>query len=155
MRSYVILIGHDMAEQTQNLQNHVRFDPPYHFFVAIVALAAIPFAGWNIWKNPGLASVAHLIAAVALAVAVFKIRTYALKVQDRVIRLEERLRLKDLLPETTRKRIGELDKAQLVALRFAPDEEIPALVEKVLASKMGSKEIKQSIKNWRGDYWRI
>ena len=79
----------------------------------------------------------------------------ALKVQDRVIRLEERLRLAELLPDRTRPRIGELTESQLVALRFASDGESPALVEKALATGMKSKEIKKAIQNWRPDYFRV
>jgi hypothetical protein len=144
-----------MAQIPQTYKNHTRFDPPFHFFVAIVAIAAVPLALWSLWKQPGLASAAHVVAALALVVGVLKIRLYALKVQDRVIRLEERLRLAQLLPEKTRKHIGDLTEKQLVALRFASDEELPELVERVLSSKMEPKEIKKSIKSWRPDYFRV
>jgi hypothetical protein len=144
-----------MPPTPQNYQNHTRYDPPYHFFVLMVALAAVPFSLWSLWKQPGLASVAHVIAGCALVVAVLKIRTYPLKVQDRLIRLEERMRLQQLLPEKTRSRIGELTESQLVALRFASDEELPDLVEKVLAGRMESKEIKKTIRNWRPDNFRV
>jgi hypothetical protein len=84
-----------------------------------------------------------------------KIRLYALKNQDRIIRLEERLRLQRLLPEQLQARIDELTEPQLVGLRFASDAELPGLVEKTLGGKWGAKEIKQAIQIWRADYWRV
>ena len=144
-----------MPQTPQTYENHTRFDPPYTFFLGPVALLSVPFALWTLWQNPGLATVAHVVAALAFVIAVVKIRTYALKVQDRVIRLEERLRLMELLPEKTRKRIGELTEGQLVALRFASDAEVPALVEKVLETGMKGKEIKKAIQTWRPDYFRV
>jgi hypothetical protein len=106
-------------------------------------------------RNPGLSAGWFVVLALAAAIAVVKIRTYALKAQDRVIRLEERLRMAQLLSEPLRRRTGELTEAQLVGLRFAPDAELPALVEKALAGKMPQREIKQAIVNWRADYFRV
>lgn len=85
----------------------------------------------------------------------FKARSYPLKAQDRVIRLEERLRLAMVLPDRLRGRIGELSESQLIALRFAPDSELETLVDRVLAGNLDSKQIKESIQNWRADYFRI
>ena len=84
-----------------------------------------------------------------------KARMYATKLQDRIIRMEERQRLYGLLPETLRARIGELSEAQLVGLRFASDAELPGLVEETLAKKLSAAQIKKSIKVWRPDYFRV
>jgi len=124
-------------------------------FVLPVAAINILAAIWNLVRSPGMGSAWLVVLALAGAVAVVKIRTYALKVQDRVIRLEERLRLSQLLAEPLRDRIGDLTEAQLIALRFASDAEVPALVEKALDGTMLPRELKQAVVNWRADYFRV
>jgi len=145
-----------MAAQTgQNYSHHTRLDPQYHMFLLPVAALNILAAIWNLVRNPGLGAGWFLILALAGAVAVVKIRTYALRVQDRVIRLEERLRLSQLLADPLRSRIGDLTEAQLIALRFASDAEVSALVEKALGGTMLPRDLKQAIVNWRPDYFRV
>jgi len=95
------------------------------------------------------------VVAVALASVVFKVRAYAVKVQDRVIRLEERLRLSTLCSEPLRSRVPELTESQLIALRFASDAEVPKLAERALSEKLSRADIKKAIQTWRPDYWRI
>jgi cell division protein FtsL len=101
-------------------------------------------------------AILNLFLAVALLILAFLARLFALGVQDRVIRLEERLRYQQLLPQDLKARINEFTTKQLVALRFASDAELPAVARKVLAEKMEErKAIKQMIQNWRADYQRI
>jgi Family of unknown function (DUF6526) len=145
-----------MAERSpQTFANHVRLDPPYHYFVlpvlAITWIVSVVFAV----RHPGFVHVWIVIFNTALIVAVIRSRQYALKVQDRVIRLEERLRLATLLPDSQRSQIAKLNEGQFVALRFASDGETPALVEQILSANLAPADIKKAIKNWRPDYWRV
>jgi hypothetical protein len=144
-----------MAATAQNYANHTRFDPSFHMFLLPVAALNILAAAWHLFRHPGLWPAWFFILAIAGAAAVVKVRTYALKVQDRVIRLEERLRLSGLLAEPLRGRIGDLTEQQLIALRFASDAEIQALVEKTLSGTMLPRDIKKAIGSWRPDYFRV
>jgi hypothetical protein len=145
-----------MAGQTaQTYANHTRWDPAYHFFVVPVAGINVVVTIWNLIKSPSLAAGWFVILAIAAVVAVLKLRIYPIKAQDRIIRLEERLRLGQLLAGPLRSRIGDLTEGQLVGLRFASDGDVPVLVEKALGSGMSQKEIKQAVASWRADYFRV
>src|SRR5581483_9683161 len=120
-----------------------------------VAAITIGVAVYNMIRHVNYLSVWTVVFAIAFAVLVLKTRLYALKAQDRVIRLEERMRCAMLLSEPLRARIPELAEAQLIALRFAPDAELPVLVEKALASNLPAGEIKKAIREWRADNFRI
>jgi hypothetical protein len=139
----------------QTYANHARFDPWYHFFLAPIALIIFIASIVHLVRHPHPWGLVHVVLAFALFILVFKLRTYPLKVQDRVIRLEERLRLATLLPEPLRSRINDLDIRQLIGLRFASDAETPALVERALNEKLTQKQIKQAIQNWRADNFRV
>jgi uncharacterized protein DUF6526 len=145
-----------MAEKKpQTFANHGRWDPLFHFFVLpVFFLLAIAGTVHFIWR-PSWHSALMFVVAVALAVAVSKIRFYAVRVQDRVIRLEEQLRLTLLLPEPLRSRIPELTEGQLIALRFASDAELAKLTERALSEKLSRADIKKAIQTWRPDYWRV
>ena len=129
-----------MAEQ--NYANHVKWVPAFHFFRDAGAGA-----------EPGRVHLPVVLAA--LVALLFLARLFALKVQDRVIRLEERLRMERLLPADVKPRIEEFTAAQLVGLRFASDRDLPELARKVLSDKIqGTKAIKLMVRNWRADYLR-
>ena len=146
----------------QTHANHTRLDPPFHLYVLPIFGLGLIFALIHFFAHfahsdfrENFHAFLLILLAVAFLVHAFKTRLYALKVQDRVIRLEERLRLTQILPEPLRARIPELTEDQLVGLRFASDAELPALVERTLKEKLSRKEIKKSIQNWRPDYWRV
>ena len=144
-----------MAQQPQSLKNHAKFDPLFHFFLAPVALVILIATIVQMVRQPGWYSAAHILIALWALVAAFKIRTYALKVQDRVIRLEERIRLKELAPASFQGRIGDLTEDQLIGLRFASDGEVADLAQRALAGNWNRKQVKEAIKNWRPDNWRV
>ncbi|MDQ6666219.1 MAG: DUF6526 family protein [Acidobacteriota bacterium] len=140
---------------TQSYANHARWDPPVHFFLLPMLLVAVGLAIWNVIRDPGLPAAVILILALCGFLTALKARMYPLKAQDRVIRLEERLRLATLLPDSLRSRIGDLTESQLISLRFASDSELPALVEKTLADNWRPKQIKAAIAQWRPDHFRV
>jgi Family of unknown function (DUF6526) len=146
-----------MANQKpQNFQNHARVVPLFHMFTFGVFVLNL---GWTIYRlvKAGISfeTVLGVLMALALIVLFFYARLFALAVQDRVIRLEMRLRLAEILPVELRSRIAEFSVSQLVALRFAGDAEMPALARKVLDEKIDDrKAIKQMVKDWQADYLR-
>lgn len=152
-----------MAEnKPQTLANHVRWDPPIHFFVLPVLVLGLILSLVHFFAHISggdLRDHIHAFLLILLAVAfltwMFKTRVYALRVQDRVIRLEERLRLTQRLSEPLRSRIPELTEDQLCGLRFASDAEVPKLVERALNEKLSRADIKKAIQTWRPDYWRV
>ncbi|MGC9989499.1 MAG: DUF6526 family protein [Terriglobales bacterium] len=139
----------------QNFSNHIRYDPLFHFFILPVFAITLIATIVHLVRRPGLCSAWMVVFMLAAIFALFKVRLYALKVQDRVIRLEERLRLTAVLDASLRPRIGELAEAQLIALRFASDAELPALAARALNEKLAAAEIKKSIQHWRTDEWRV
>jgi len=144
-----------MPEQ-QNFSNHGKFFPPFHFFAAPILLANFVWSFFRL-KPSGYSaySIFQVFVAAALVVTLTIARVMALKVQDRVIRLEERLRYQRLLPSDLQPRIEEFTVNQLVSLRFASDAELPALARRVLDEKLDDRRtIKQLIKVWKPDYLR-
>ncbi len=139
----------------QTYANHTRFDPMFHYMALPILLinwiASIVFLvrhpnPWHIWQ---------MILAFALILVLGIARSSALRAQDRIIRLEERLRLATLLQEPARTQINQLTIKQLVGLRFASDAEIPALVARTLSENLSSKQIKEAIQTWRPDTYRV
>ena len=145
-----------MANQGQTFANHARFVPPYHYVAMPILLANFS------WRVVGLfdgitidAGLNALVAAALIIVALFA-RVFALGAQDRVIRLEMRMRMRDLLPEDLRGRINDFTPTQMVGLRFASDAELPELARKVLDENITkATPIKKMITGWQGDYFRV
>jgi hypothetical protein len=140
----------------QNFANHAKTVPAFHLFVLPVLFLNV---GWSVyrWKVSlwSLDGAVWVLTSVAILMGFLLARMFALSVQDRVIRLEERLRCERLLPQDLQPRIVELEPSQLISLRFASDAELPALARKVLDEKIKDRKIiKQQIKNWRPDYLR-
>jgi hypothetical protein len=146
-----------MAEKVpQTYANHVRMHPPFHFFLIPSALLLLILTIVNVVRHYDLLeSWILLLIGVIAAVAIPLIRINPLRAQDRVIRLEERLRLAALLNEPMRSRIGDLSESQLVALRFASDAEVAALMEKALREQMKAADIKKAVVKWRADLFRV
>ena len=142
-----------MAEQTY--KNHTRWLPAFHFFVMPILLLNVLNEIRHVWGQATWSSGFHLVVAIALLTLALVSRVMAVTVQDRVIRLEMRLRLGGLLPADLKGRINDLTPRQLVALRFAGDAELPELVREALGGGLASqKAIKLRIKNWQGDVLR-
>jgi uncharacterized protein DUF6526 len=142
-------------EPVQDFKHHGRLHPPFHIFgfgflalnlIAVIVHLVRHFTLWNVWL---------LVMSLVVFVPFLLIRTYALKMQDRVIRLEERMRLKELAPLEWRPHIERLSVDQLIGLRFAADGEVVALARQALEDNLSRKQIKERIKVWRPDNWRV
>jgi hypothetical protein len=146
-----------MAEKIpQTYANHVRFHPPFHFFLAPGSIVLLILTIVNVVRRyQRLESWILVLMGILFFVAVFLLRINPLRAQDRLIRLEERLRMEALLSAELNARIPELTESQIVALRFASDNELPGLVAKVLAANMPAKDIKKAIVTWRADTFRV
>jgi len=146
-----------MADREQTYKNHARFLPPFHFFVLPVLLANVVYAGRHIaTRGASITTGWEFIVAFTLMFGILLSRVQALAAQDRVIRLEMRLKLQQVLPADLQAKIGDLSTQHLVAMRFASDAELPELVRGVLSGKLAKqKDIKQQIKNWQADWQRV
>lgn len=144
-----------MADAAQNYKNHARFETKFHFILLPIFFINMIVSLVYLVRHPGLGSGWLLVVSVALFLLMGIGRGYPLKVQDRVIRLEERLRLLALLPEAEQANIFRLSERQLIALRFAPDAELPALAQRAWREGLEPKQIKQAIQNWRADHFRV
>ena len=139
----------------QTFANHARLVPAYHYVAFPLFAINFFFALYQVVTAFSWANLVSFGVAIALILLFFVARVMALTVQDRVIRLEETLRLRALLPADLQARIGEFSVKQLVALRFASDAELPDLARRVLDGKIqDQKAIKKMIREWRADYQR-
>ena len=140
---------------TQSLKNHARLDPPYHVVLGLIILVNLIYSVVHLVRHVSWRSAWFVVLALAAFIVFIRIRTYPLKVQDRVIRLEERLRLQALAPAEWHSQIYRLSEDQLIALRFAADQEVLALAKQALEENLNRKQIKERIRNWRADEWRV
>jgi Family of unknown function (DUF6526) len=144
-----------VPQSGQTYKTHIRWFPPFHFFVMPVLLINVFVSGWLLYRSPSRLGTWELIVAMALVMTALTARFMVVAVQDRVIRLEMRLRMRELLPADLQTRIGEITREQCVGLRFASDPELPALVRRVLSGELKTpREIKQQVAQWQGDYLR-
>lgn len=145
-----------MSDTQQSLEHHGKFVPAYHFVLFPLGMALLGLAAWELIRQPSLHSAAMVVLVFVLLGSLLYARIFALQVQDRVIRLEMRLRLQDLVSDDLRPRIVELTPGQMVALRFASDEELPELVRQVLDEGIRDRgEIKKRIRTWTPDHHRV
>lgn len=141
--------------KTQDLKHHAKFDPPFHFVLGPFLLLNLIVVIVHLVRHPNWWNGWLVVVSLVLWIPAFKLRLYPLKVQDRVIRLEERLRLQTLAPAEWHSQIFRLSEDQLIGLRFAADEEVVALAKQALEEKLSRKQIKERIRNWRADDWRL
>ena len=134
----------------QNYNNHIRLHPPFHFVLVPLCWFLIGATTWQWFHARDFRNGVFVVAALTLFLVAFLARIYALKVQDRVIRLEETVRVQSLGGSS-----AGLAVPQCVGLRFASDAEVVALAERSLREQMTTKQIKQAVQHWRADYHRI
>lgn len=145
-----------MADRTQTLATHRRWIPMWHFFAIPVLIINVVVVAIHYVQDPQLINGWAVIVAIALTTGIFLSRTMPLRAQDRIIRLEERGRLERVLPSDLRGRVGELTESQLIAIRFAADDEVPELTRRTLNGELKSQgDIKRAIRNWRADHLRV
>lgn len=143
-------------QKTQNFKNHVRWYPLVHFILVPILSFNVIWQAVRLYQEPNWDRAENLLVACAFVIFAVAARSQALKAQDRVIRLEETLRYAKLLTPDLAAKASNLASGNIIALRFASDEELSELVERILNNEFqNSKEIKRAIKNWRGDYLRV
>jgi len=142
-------------DAVQSYANHARWLPPWHFFVVPVLLANVIIRIVELVRTPGLPSAWEAIVAVALLTGLVCARWMPLRVQDRVVCLEETLRLERLLPGRSQD-VERLSRGQLIGIRFASDAEVPHLVERILGGELASRnDVKRAVQHWRPDHGRV
>jgi hypothetical protein len=136
----------------QSYASHRKFFPLFHFIVAPLLIANWIYTGTELRQHLDTPHAIAFVSAFTLILLALAARTMALTVQDRVIRLEMRLRLKEVLPVSQHASIAQLSRKQLVGLRFASDAELPSLVQQILKDNITSADsIKKMVKDWQAD----
>ena len=145
-----------MSERPQSFENHAKMVPAFHYVALPILLVVLVSAVWRLVQDPSWNTILGVLLAVALQIIALYARVFALGVQDRVIRLEERMRMDLLFPDDLKPRIGDFTTEQLIGLRFASDDEFVDLCRKVLDEGMADrKSVKAAVKSWRADHQRI
>ena len=145
-----------MSQPTQSFENHAKMVPAYHGAATLMLLVPTLWFAYRAATDFSLDALMFVLFCGGVVVAALFARLFPIGVQDRVIRLEERMRLQRLLPEDLQDRVGDFSTDQLIGLRFAPDEELPDLARRVLDGSLSDrKSIKQAVKNWHADNQRI
>jgi hypothetical protein len=142
-------------QEAQSATNHTRWDPLFHFVIMPFILISVIALGVRLYNNPDGKHLWLLGAGVVALLLALKTRLNALKVQDRLIRLEEKLRLATLMNDSQKQYINQVTERQFVALRFASDGEVAALAERAVKENLDSKQIKAAIQSWRADNFRV
>lgn len=141
-----------MAAITQTYKTHTKIVPLFHYVTLPILLINVLIAAYYLVRAPGLPAIWGVLMGVALFLGALFARVFALAAQDRVIRLEERLRLRELLPQDLHARIPEFTRDQLIGLRFASDAELPALAAAVLRDNVQKRDaVKKMVTSWRPD----
>ena len=145
-----------MSQRSQSFEHHAKMVPAFHYVGFPILLVLLVWTVVRVARAPSVDSLMAFLLLVVLILAFFFARIFALGVQDRVIRLEERLRMERLLPDDLKGRIMEFTTEQLIGLRFASDEELPELARRVLDEGMKDrKSVKRAVANWKADHQRI
>jgi hypothetical protein len=145
-----------LSEKAQSYDNHARWYPLWHFVAAPILTANVIVALVAVVRGPSMTTGWQLLVAIALVFAILASRNMNIMTQDRIIRGEERGRLKELLPADMQASIQEFTPDQLIGLRFASDEEVPGLAKQILDGSLTNRgAIKKAVKNWRADHMRV
>jgi uncharacterized membrane protein YciS (DUF1049 family) len=145
-----------MSQRAQSFENHAKLVPAYHGAATLLLLVPTLWFAYRAATDFSVDALMFVLFCGGVVTAALFARLFPLGVQDRVIRLEERMRLERLLPEDLQSRVGDLTTDQLIGLRFAPDEELPGLTRSVLDGSLSDRtSIKQAVKNWHADHQRI
>lgn len=145
-----------MSTTAQTYQTHAKFVPLYHYVLLPLLLVNVLVTVYQAWRQPSLLAGWEVVTAAAFMATALFARVFALKAQDRVIRLEERIRMHELLPLDLKSRVNDFSADQLIALRFASDTELPELAATVRRDNLQQRDvIKKMVKNWRADDCRM
>ena len=143
-------------EDKQSYANHTRWYPLVHFITVPILILNLGYQVFRLYQERSLDRGALVVMSIAFMLITLSARRQSLKAQDRVIRLEERLRYKEILSPELAEKAANMMTGRIIALRFASDGELAGLVSQVLDGRLNTaKEIKLAIKDWRGDYHRV